>query len=518
MARRKGLHRTGNLVADTATIPAPVGGLNDRDSLAQMSSLDAVIMTNWWPEPSRLVTRRGHTEWATGFTDPVETIIEYTPPNGLVELFAASGGDIYDITTSGEVDTPVVTDQSNAKWQEVSASTAGGNFLYLFNGEDKPLLYDGTEWKSIDDASTPAITGVATTLLIQGVVFKNRLFMVEKDSLRLWYLDVASIGGAASGIDLGTIFQRGGYLVGLYSWTLDAGSGSDDHLVAISSNGEVAVYAGNDPDTAGDFNLIGLFYLGRPIGRRCAVKFGGDLLIICEQGVYPLGRGLLSSAIDRRAAITDKIQNSISRAIGSYRTNFGWEIALFPEENALILNVPKGNGQNYQYAQNTITQAWTMFKGWDAITFKNTGFGLFYGDSNSVKRAWVGNVDGQSMIECDVLQSFQAFGKGVQNKYFTLLKPYLSSDGNPSVLYGVNGDYFPQEATGQLNYIPPGGMVWGEMVWGQMVWGGSTRQISGWNTVGGVYKTAAIRLKVQNNGSSTEWASTDFVFQRGGII
>lgn len=513
MARRRGYQTAG-----ATSIPAPVGGLNDRDSLADMDPQDAVILTNWWVEPSKLTTRKGYVEWATGFVNPVHTVVEYSPPDGATELFAAAGANIYDITLSGAIGAPVVAGMSNAQWQDVSASTPGGNFLYLFNGVDKPQLYDGATWQGIDAASTPAITGVTTTLLVQGVVFKSRLFMVEKDSLRCWYLPVASIGGAASSIDLGSIFQRGGYLMGLYTWTLDAGNGSDDHLVAISSNGEVAVYGGTDPSTVASWKLIGLFYLGRPIGRRCAVKFGGDLLIICEQGVYPLGRGLLSSSIDRRASITEKIQNSISKAIGSYRQNFGWELCLYPEQNALILNVPMGNGQNYQFAQNTITQAWTTFTGWDANTFVNTGLGLFYGDSNSVKKAWTGNIDGDDFINCDALQSFQYFGSPAQNKYFTMVKPYLQSDGNPAILYGINGDFSPQDVTGQLNYIAPGGMVWGSMTWGSMTWGGSLRQLSGWNTVGGIYKSAAIRLKVQNNIATTEWASTDFVYQKGGIL
>ncbi|AOU95867.1 hypothetical protein [Achromobacter ruhlandii] len=509
----------GYQTAGSVSLPAPVGGLNDRDPLAAMPVTDAVILENWWPLPGKLEVRRGYTDWVTGFSNAVESLFEYSPPNGINRIFAASSGAIYDVTNPGVHGAPLVSGLTSNRWQDAQITTPGGNFLYLFNGVDKPLLYNGTTWASIDGGSSPiAITGVTTTLLVQGCVFKNRLFMVERDSMRVWYLPVNQVGGAATSLDLGAIFQRGGWVVGMFTWTIDAGNGADDHAAFISSNGEVAVYSGTDPSTAANWSLIGLFYLGKPVGRRCAIKYGGDLLVLCEPGVMPMSKALLTSSIDRRASISDKIQNSINEAIASYSANFGWELCLFPEQNALIVNIPAGMGANYQFAQNTFTGAWTKFTGWDAQTFKNTSQGLFYGTSTAVRRAWVGNIDGSSMIVGDALQSFQDFGASAQNKYFTMVRPYVQTNGNPSVLYSVNGDYLPSDPTGTLNFAPPGGMVWGSMVWGAMTWGGQFVQNSNWNTVGGIYRSAAIRLKAQSNSSIVEWASTSYVYQQGGLL
>lgn len=504
--------------ASSTSIPAPIGGLNDRDSLADMPATDAVILENWWVQPSKLSTRQGYVNWATGFSSAVETLVNYSPPSGNTKIFAASAGNIYDITSTGAIGTPVVTGKLSNQWQQVAASTPGGNFVYLFNGVDSPLLYDGSTWLSVTGTSTTAITGVTTSTLMQGCLYKNRLFMVQKDTMKVWYLPIQSVGGAASSFNLGTVFQRGGYLVGMYTWTIDAGNGSDDQAVFISSNGEVAVYAGSDPTTSTGFYLVGVYFLGRPMGRRPAVKFGGDLLIICEQGLFPLSQGLLTATIDRSSALTDKIQNTISSVIQQYPSNFGWEVCLYPNQNALILNVPAGNGANYQLLQNTISRAWTKFTGWNASCWVDTKLGLLYGDSNSVKSAWTGNVDGTSMISCDALQAFQYFGSPSKNKDFKMVKPYIRSNGIPSILYGINGDFNPVDVTGSLSYLAPTGMTWGLMYWGTMQWGGDMRQISNWNSVGGVYKAAALRMKVQNNGAQSEWASTDFVFQEGGII
>ncbi len=260
-------------------IPAPVGGLNDRDSLVEMSPSDAVVLENWFPYPAQVGVRKGSTNWSTGYPSTVETVVDYAPPSGAVTLFAAAGNSIYNATAQGVVGAAVVTGLSNARWQDVAITTPGGSFLYLFNGVDKPQLYNGTTWTAVDGASTPAITGVTTTLLVHGTLFKNRIFMVEINSLRAWYLPVNSIGGAANQLDLGSVFRKGGYLVAIYPWTIDAGDGADDHLVFISSNGECAVYSGTDPSTAATWQLVGVYTIGRPIGRRCCRKYAGDLLI-----------------------------------------------------------------------------------------------------------------------------------------------------------------------------------------------------------------------------------------------
>src|SRR5690606_20709195 len=108
MARRpRPLRREGNQVATTASLPPPVGGLNDRDALANMPNGDAVILENWWVEPSRVVTRKGCIDWATGFPAPPKTIFEFAAGDGTYRLYAASDGKIFDITASGEIDPDV---------------------------------------------------------------------------------------------------------------------------------------------------------------------------------------------------------------------------------------------------------------------------------------------------------------------------------------------------------------------------------------------------------------------------
>jgi hypothetical protein len=502
----------------TSSIPAPVGGLNDRDSIADMPATDAVLMENWFPYPSYIGMRKGSVSHVTGFPAAVETLAEYLPISGASKLFAVSNGAIYDATSPGAVGAAMVSGLSNSRFQYQGITTPGGSFLYFVNGVDSPLLWDGTTWTAITGVSTPAITGVTTSTLVHVTLFKNRLFFVQNNSLNLWYLPVNSIGGAASVIDLGSVFRKGGRIEAAYTWTIDAGNGSDDHLVIISSNGEVAVYQGTDPSSATDFGLIGVFVLGRPLGRRCGTKLGGDLAVNTTEGVLTLSRGLLSASIDRRDALTDKIQNSVSEAAQLYEDNFGWQVELFPDATMMILNVPAGNGVNFQYVQNTITGSWSKFTGWNAHCWLDAFNGLFYGGDNAVYQAWTAFTDDAIGIQADVLPSFQQFKQPARNKFFTLVRPNILTNGSPSANYGLNINYALQEPMGALSFSSPSGMVWGSMVWDSMRWGGGFSSQSNWQTVGAVADSAAMRLRVLNNGADVRLNNVEYLYQVGGVL
>ena len=301
-----------NQTSRVGNIPAPVSGWNVRDSLAQMDPKDAPILTNYWPTPSDVQTRLGYSNWSTGLPGQVNTLCDYSPYTGTGKLFAASVAGIYDCTAGGAVGAAVVTGLTSTYFQTTQFSTPGGAFLYMVNGADKPQLYNGTTWVAVDGASTPAITGVTTTNLIHINSFKSRLFFIEKASMKAWYLPVNSIGGAASQLDFTSIFKSGGYLMAMGTWSLDGGYGMDDYAVWVTSNGEFAVYKGTDPSSSSTWALVGVYSLGSPMGRKCLQKYQGDLLYIGKDGVAPLSSSLISSRVNSRLNITDKIQYAIS--------------------------------------------------------------------------------------------------------------------------------------------------------------------------------------------------------------
>lgn len=506
----------GQAIAKTASVPAPVGGLNARDSLANMAPTDAVVMENWFPSPTSVDVRKGWLAWSTGYANAVQSLMRYAPTSGAYKLFAASGTSFYDATAGGAVGAPVATGFSNAQWVYTNIVTPGGSFLWAVNGVDQGQIYNGAVWANV------SITGVASTNISQVNVFGNRLFLIEKNTLKVWYLAVQSIAGAATAFDLATIFTRGGRLVQMSTWSIDAGSGLEDMAVFASSEGEIVVYKGSDPAS---WTKQGVYYIGRPIGNQPMIRMGGDIVYLCEQGIYPLSKALLSATVDRSVALTDKIQNTISAAVSAYQGNFGWQMRLYPEQNQLWLNVPKSvvPPTADQYVMNTITMAWTKFTNMDAACWEVVGSSIYFGGAAGVYQAWTGQFDGSGQIQFDCLQAYSNFGTGALQKYFTMVRPSIVADGIPSLLFGVNLDFLEEPASGALAFMPPPfGMVWGSMVWGppstSMTWGGGLRQISRWQTVGGIARYAGLRLAGQANGSMVSWNETSWVYQRGGVL
>jgi len=138
--------------AVTASVAAPIGGWNARDSVAEMNPLDAVVLNNFYPTPSQIQLRKGYTQFATGITGQVDTLMQYSG-GSTSKLFAAAGSVIYDVS-SGGVATSAVTGLGSDRWQYVNDSTTGGNFLVAVNGTDAALIYDGTNWVTYATIST----------------------------------------------------------------------------------------------------------------------------------------------------------------------------------------------------------------------------------------------------------------------------------------------------------------------------------------------------------------------------
>ena len=514
-ARTKGA-RTA--VSSSASLPAPVGGWNARDSMAAMKPEDAIVMENWFPLTTECQLRKGYTQHATGITGQVESLMTYA--GGATEkLFAVAGGSFYNVSVAGAVGAAVASGKTNSRWQYTNVSTAGGNFMYAANGVDKPMLYDGATWTLIDGASTPAITGVTTTTLTTPIVFKNRVWFIGKNTLKTWYLPVSSVGGAANAIDVSSIAQRGGYIVAHATWTIDAGTGVDDYYVIVTSNGEVIVYQGTDPSSATTWALRGVWALGSPVGERCLYKFAGDLFYISQDGLVPMAGALQSSRVNPRVAITDKIQFAISSAVSLYATNFGWSLLYYAPENMLILNVPVGEGSGQeQYAMNTISKSWARFTGWNANCWELFGDAPYFGGNGFVGHAWNGYTDDVSNIAGTCIQAFSTYGNPGNLKRWTMTRPILRASGRPTISGAMNVDFDLTYNTAPLSFAPTLYGAWDTALWDTGVWGADFSIYQAWQGVSGVGYYGAPQMKIASSGIDVRWVSTDVVYESGAIL
>lgn len=502
-----------------SSIPAPVGGWNARDSLGEMEATDAVVLENLWPATTDVMLRFGHSRFATGVTGQQETLLVYSSATANKMKSASANGSIWDVSSAGAVGAAELTGLLSGRWQYVNLTTAGGSYLSMVNGLDVYRVYDGTAWHKDGDGSPYDITGVTSSTLVDINVFKSRLWFVQKSTLKAWYLPINSIGGAATALDLSSIFQNGGALVAMGTWTIDAGYGVDDYAVWATSKGEIAVYRLTDPTTPSGISLIGIWMLGSPIGRRCFMKYAGDLLLISQDGVLPLSAALQSSRLNPKVSLTDKIQFAMSQAVSSYGANFGWQLEYFPKQNQLYLNVPVTEGSNQQqYVMNTITKQWCNFTGWNANCWAVYNDDLYFGGNAFVGKAWNTLSDNSMAINARLLQAFNDFGSPAINKRFTLIRPIFFTNGSPQTYGNLNVDYDLSDTTAALSFTPITYATWDSGVWDASVWGSDVAVQKAWQGATAIGKTAALQLKISASGIQVQHVSTDIVYELGAIL
>lgn len=502
----------------TVSISAPIGGWNSRDSVADMSPTDAVVLQNWFPAPTYVQLRNGYSRFATGITGWIETLMAYQGA-ATSKFFAAAGTSIYNITAGGAIGAADVTSLTNARWQYVNNTTAGGNYIQLVNGADKMRVYDGTNWHKDGDGAPYDVTVVNSANCIGITLSHNRVWLTEKNTLKAWYGPTGAIGGAFSALDLSSFCQRGGYLMAIAGWTMDAGYGMDDMTAFITNNGEVLVYRGSDPSSASTWSLIGIFWIGSPIGRRCFIKYQGDLLLITQDGVQPMSLAIQASRGNPKINVTDKIQYQVSLAVSSYGANYGWQLLPFPKENMLILNVPyQESNTQQQYVMNTITKAWCNFTGWNAACWELYNDAPYFGGNGYVAKAWDTQADNGSVITGDALQAFSAYGSPGVNKQFTQMRPVLNTNGSPVVACKMNLDFDLSVPTSSVSFFPSTYATWDGSSWDTGIWGDSLTIQKTWQGANGVGKWAAPHLVGSSSGISVQWVATDVIWRPGGLL
>ena len=504
-------------ISRTLSIPSPVMGWNARDPVAEMKPTYAVILDNYFCTPYDVMVRYGYSNFVTGFAGNVNTIASYSPVSGGIKLFASCGASIYDASTLGAVGAAVVSGMTSDKYQHVNMGTAGGNFLLMVNGADKLVGFDGTTWWK-DGDGTHDITGVDTATISNISVFGKKVWLIQRNTLKVWYLPTLSIGGAAQSIDFGSLFNRGGYLVAMLDWSLDGGYGMDDYAAFITSEGQVAIYRGYDPSSTTTWALVGQYDIGSPIGKRCMTKYAGDVTIICQDGLAPLSKSLMSSRVNSQEMLTDKIIHVISDYVSQYGSNFGWECCLFPKENMYLLNVPTSSTTSYQLVMNTISGAWSRWIGLNAMCFELHGDNLFFGGNGVVCKAWDTQADNGANINFEGQQAFNYFGSQGQLKQIKMVRPVISTDGAPSVLFGVNTDYDTSQPTGIATFTTSTSAIWDSSTWDSAIWGGDLKIKKDWQSAFGLGYSFAAHMVGSSKNLKMRWASTDYVIEPAGVI
>lgn len=492
-------------VARDAIVPVPVGGLNARDAEDAMPATDALDLDNWFPEASYLRLRRGFAAWATGFAAPVETLMEWSGPASQ-KFFAASGTGIYDVTAAGAIGASgqAVT---SARLQHLMFSNTGGNYLVAVNGLDGVLTYNGTVW------ATSAITGATAANFAHVASWGRRLWFASNTESKAYYLGTDAIAGAANVLDLGAVWRRGGAVRAILSVSFDSGgSGLNNYIAFLSSNGELAVFGGTDPAAAATFGIVGRYQIGTPVGNRSSCQYGGDILLLTQDGCVSLTKSIqIDRASTSIASTTDKILRLFSDDWRSYGTLFGWQVITHADAHAIIVNVPTGASTSQQYVQSTTTGAWTRYTGMNARCWGLFTDDLYFGGTNAVYRADTGTSDNGAPIVGRVRTAYNRH-KTAGVKRYTMVRPTMRANGDPGAMLSLDVDY--ERGTLPVGFtVNIAASLWDAALWDTATWGGAGNGIRGWTAAAALGRVVSIGMYTSTIGAEINLTGFDLLFE-----
>lgn len=500
-------------VVESVSIPSPVRGLNYKDSLATMRPGDALRLDNMICRPGYVEVRKGWTPHATSIPAPTRSILTYTALDGTAKRFAAAGANIYDASAVGAVGAAVVTGLISDYFNQTMVSNAAGNFLIAVNGQDNGKIYNGTVWADL------GVTGVPLNTLSQVAVWKRRVWFVQKNTTKAWYLATDAIAGAATAFDFASIFRRGGRLLALINWTIDGGSGSDDYLLAVTTEGEVAVYKGTDPSSATTFALVGVYYIGTPIGERFHAQLGGDVLMLTQNGLIPFSRYLQSQTVNRAQFLTERIQSLIGLEIENFGAIRGWEVHVLFAQNVVLLQVPGGaEGARYQYAMAIETGGWSRLLFTDAICWASQKDVLYAGHLTQVANSWTTGLDNGQGIMYTVIPAYSYLGPSTQQKLVTLGRLTIQSDQVPTYQTKLLTDFNQEFSFPSLSVPAPSGALWDVAIWDVAVWGGALTMYRNWYSLNGMGYAISQVIQGVSVGDTFRLIAEDYVYQPGGLL
>jgi hypothetical protein len=543
--------------AQAYRFPAPIRGWVTNENIAFQQPGSALTLENWFPERDAIRVRGGLLKYATLASAAVETMFAYRTGTS-EEFFACADGKIYNITSVSDASTEpaaAVTGQTSNQYGVEQFTTSGGDYLYAVNGADDAQLYNGSTWQAVDAASTPAITGVATSSLNNVTAFKNRLWFIEKDSMSAWYLPVDAIGGAATEFPLRKVMTKGGRLVFAASWSLDAGDGVDDKLLFVSDQGQAALYEGTDPSSASTWALAGVYDVAKPLGLNPYIQAGGDLAIATAEGFVPISQALRKDpAALSLSALSFNIEPDWKRSAQQF--NGGkWTVTKWTDGNMAVVGIPRTSTSQeaFCYPINLETGAWCKFTGWDVQSATVINGQLYIGtiEGHVFACEQTGTDNGQNYVSryASAFDDMRTSGqfKALRNSRPTFqftrdftaqlsfsvnyepafpLPPNAASDstagtGVDSALWGTSA--WGSFIWGATTASPSDDSVWGTAVWDTNVWGGAaTQQVDTvWRSVSGVGHTFSLQVQITNGDTQppdVRLIATDVTFEAGGLV
>lgn len=566
--RRQIMNSSANPTATPETLLASIYGLNSRDPLPNMNKQYALLLDNFFPTSMGLMLRKGYKLYHNCY-DPAHSnrlnftrLFSYIPANesNRQSCLIAVGGDGFvqlSETPSTEPITRIDSAATNRQWQAVNFSNAAGNWLWCCCGDgvNKARVFDGTTWTILDDNSTPALS--LSEEIYDVCIFKRRLWLVRKYSTTLYYLDVLAIAGTLDEetmktFPIGSLWEKGGYIIKVMNLTLDGGDGSDDYLCVFSSEGQIAIYKGIDPNDVDNWEMVGIYNTSRPLGRNCFIKYGGDIIFMSEQGLVAVSSLIKANTVDkdknesedtttRKLFKSDVIQptwqttinnlKELGKELGLSLQEIGdyCDLTLYPAQSMLICNfiywyqlTEGAEKANFiQYVMNTETGAWCRFRDINCSGFVEHKGEIYCVGSRNLYKFWDGFSDNKRQI-AGLLKTAYVYpsGRGT-NSRITLIRPIIQSQSS-QIKYKllIDTDYIELGRLGYTRINQRGNSgIWDDSNWDEAVWDGRGLIVHQWATVNHrPGKAVSLRIRIIGVEQEIYLIGFDAICQTGGMI
>lgn len=537
--------------AQGATMPPPSLGLDVVTSIDNMDPASALELVNIFPGASAPTVRLGYTQIADlstitgGTASPIQMLAEFPRADGTSQLISAQQTQIFSTTTAGvttNVSRTVGGAYTSGKWnKELFGKLGDGYFMYLANAYgDTPQVYSGTG--TFQNIKATLRGGTAITELSNVASYRNRLYWTQRNTLTMWYdKTVNSTFYSSSNImdsyDFSGIMRRGGSLLFLGNYTNQNGINPNDYFVAVTTEGEIAIYSGSSPDanTGSDvWGLVAHFQIGKPLGPKAFIRVNQDFWIITQQGIVPMSALFQTDPEQALNIVSYKINPLISQYATQVALSEMWNGFFWGAGRRVYVTLPDSPSSATLLVYSIDSKAWTQFAlnaGEHAIAsyrFNNlphygSNTGIIYQGETGYADAVTSTSAGQA-ITFICRTAFSFYGSRSNFKAFKDIRPLLKCKRGNTFNLGLDTNFQRQSVLSSVNVPATNFTSWGSTggtpiytPWGSS-WSGDIEYIYDRHAAAGQGHCAAIRFGGSIKNSPCQIIAFEVRYDLGGQV
>lgn len=458
----------------SVTMSPPYAGLDLISPVDNTDPSNALELINIFCGATAPSVRLGYQKFVTTgvtITGEIKFMHRLPKADGSTVLIVGTDTKLYAVTSAGVV-TDITKTVPHTSGEFVWAIL--GNYIYLCNASgavgNEAMVYTGT-----GTFINTTFTGVTLYNLVSVASYKRRLIFVEKGTANIWYTQNTDVTGATGSPalkseSLGFNLTQGGYILWTGSYTNQTASTASEYFYAISSEGEIIMYAGDAPGEA-NWAQVARFYIGKPLGYRSFVRVNQDTWIITNQGIVPLSSLFENSPEVAVNVVSGRVNSVISTAAKALPFDHAWYGFFWSQGRKVYISVPTSGAGGYFFVYNMDTQGWSQIKlvndthNCSSTVFNNLPFyggldGTIWQGETGLTDAFISTINSYP-ITFSYRSPWSFYGTRGNYKVFKDIRPIIKT--GPGVSFSIGLDTNFEETTNLTNITTSSGVFtpWG---------------------------------------------------------